>query len=52
MIELTISEVARHPSKLRLATEKGTVLLNWKENKPGGKVIYSVMCEKTKVKKT
>lgn len=46
MKELTISEIVKHPSKLRDALEKGEVRITWKEPKPNGKITLSAIAKK------
>lgn len=46
MNELTISEVVRHPSKLREALAKGPVRITWRESKPKGRKLFSAIIRK------
>ena len=46
MITLTITEIVRHPNKLREALKKGEVQITWKEPKPNGKVTFSAIAKK------
>jgi len=46
MKTLSISEVSKKPSLLRTEVEKGPVRIVWKEPKPNGKVVYSVLVTK------
>ena len=46
MKTLTISEIVKHPAKLREFLELGKVRITWKESKPGGKVIFSAIVDK------
>ena len=51
MKELTMTEIARHPSKLREALEEGDVRIIWKEQKPNGKVTFSAITKKESITK-
>ncbi len=46
MKELTITEIAQKPAKLRAALENGPVRIVWKEQKPNGKVVFSAIINK------
>ena len=46
MIELTITEVTRTPSKLSAALKSGDVRIVWKEQKPNGRVIESAIVKR------
>jgi len=51
MKELTISEIVKHPAKLRDAIEQGEVRITWKEPKPNGKITLSVIAKKEDITK-
>ena len=46
MKELTITEIAKKHTVLREGLEKGPVRIVWKEQKPGGKVVFSAIVKK------
>jgi hypothetical protein len=46
MKELTITEIAKKHTVLRENLEKGPVRILWKEQKPGGKVLFSAIIKK------
>ena len=50
MIELTITEIIRSPSKLWGALKSGDVRIVKKEQKPGGRVIDSAIVKREIVK--
>lgn len=49
MKELTISEIAKKHTVLKDNLEKGPVRIQWKEQKPGGKVIFSAIIKKEEI---
>ncbi len=46
MKEISITQIARTPSVLKKALEKGPVRIVWKEQKPGGKILFSAITKK------
>lgn len=46
MKELTITEIAKKHTILRENLKKGPVRIVWKEQKPGGKVLFSAIIKK------
>jgi len=44
--ELSISEIVKKVSLLRESAELGPVRITWREPKPGGKIIFSVIAKK------
>jgi len=46
MKEMSISEISKNLATLRENLEKGPVRIIWKESKPGGKVVFSAICER------
>ncbi len=46
MKNLTITEIVRHPHKLREALDEGEVRITWKEPKPNGKITFSAITKK------
>jgi len=46
MKEITITQIARTPSVLKKALKKGPVRIVWKEQKPGGKVLFSAITQR------
>ena len=50
MIELTLTQITRSPSKLWAALKSGDVRIIRKEQKPGGRVIDSAIVKREVVK--
>jgi hypothetical protein len=43
---LSITEITQKPNKLRTALDDGDVRIEWKEQKPNGKVLFSAIVKK------
>jgi hypothetical protein len=46
METMSITDVLRRPLDFRKALEKGKVKITWREQKPGGKIIFSAKAER------
>ena len=44
--EISISEIVKKAASFRESVEKGPVRITWREPKPGGKIVFSVIAQK------
>ncbi len=44
--EISISEIVKKAAVFRESVEQGPVRITWREPKPGGKVVFSVIAQK------